>query len=62
MSDGKSVFVIDFGLSEFSRKLEDQATDFLLFFKSVDEKKFEDFLYGYGKPRGKNKPSSFWTE
>ncbi len=52
MSDGKSVFVIDFGLSEFSRKLEDQATDFLLFFKSVDEKKFEDFLYGYGKTAG----------
>lgn len=52
MSDGKNVFVIDFGLSEFTKKTEDQATDFLLFYKSVSEEKFKDFLFGYGKIAG----------
>lgn len=53
MSDGKTVFVIDFGLSEFSAKDEGRATDFLLMYKSIDDKKFEHFVYGYEKIAGK---------
>ncbi len=43
------VFFIDFGLADFSRSLEEQATDLFLFKKSVSEKQFGFFLAGYAK-------------
>lgn len=45
---GDIVF-IDFGLANFSESLEEQATDVLVFKKSVGKKQFEAFLKGYRK-------------
>lgn len=48
VSKGK-VYVIDFGLSDFSSVLEEQATDLLLFKKSVDARGFKAFAGAYSK-------------
>ncbi|MEW5955282.1 MAG: KEOPS complex kinase/ATPase Bud32 [Candidatus Micrarchaeota archaeon] len=47
--DGKRVWLIDFGLADYSSELEEQATDVLLFKKSVSEKQFNAFLGGYSR-------------
>ncbi len=44
-----NVYVIDFGLSDFSSVLEEQATDLLLFKKSVDAGDFKAFAGAYSK-------------
>ncbi|MEM4389197.1 MAG: KEOPS complex kinase/ATPase Bud32 [Candidatus Micrarchaeia archaeon] len=47
---GKDVTVIDFGLGEFSNRLEDKAVDLLLMKKGLaDEKLFRAFLRGYAR-------------
>ncbi len=46
---GGEVFFIDFGLADFSCSIEGQATDLLLFKKSVSERQFGFFLAGYAK-------------
>jgi len=43
----KGLFVIDFGLSERSLRVEDYATDLLLYKKAVTGKEFGAFLSGY---------------
>lgn len=48
---GKIVF-IDFGLASFSESVEEQATDLVVFKKSVGKKQFDAFLRGYA---GKSK-------
>jgi Kae1-associated kinase Bud32 len=45
------VYVIDFGLSNFSKLIEEQATDLLLFRKSVSEKNFKTFASAYSKAK-----------
>ncbi|NYZ74921.1 Kae1-associated serine/threonine protein kinase [Candidatus Micrarchaeota archaeon] len=44
-----TVWLIDFGLAEYSTELEEQATDLLLFKKSVSQKQFQEFLDGYSR-------------
>lgn len=43
------VVIIDFGLSEFSKKDEDFATDLLLFKKCIPKHLFEEFLSAYSE-------------
>jgi N6-L-threonylcarbamoyladenine synthase/protein kinase Bud32 len=45
--DGRGVIFIDFGLSEFTSAIEEQATDLLLFKKSIPEEDFRYFLESY---------------
>jgi len=44
---GKKLYVIDFGLSERSLRVEDYATDLLLYKKAVSAAEFASFLFGY---------------
>jgi len=44
---GKKLYVIDFGLSERSLRVEDYATDLLLYKKAVTGREFDAFLSGY---------------
>ncbi|MFA5246376.1 MAG: KEOPS complex kinase/ATPase Bud32 [Candidatus Micrarchaeia archaeon] len=48
------LYVIDFGLSGFSLRIEDYATDLLLYKKSVPAAEFSGFLSGYKKTNPKN--------
>jgi Kae1-associated kinase Bud32 len=48
------LYVIDFGLSESSMRIEDYATDLLLYKKSVPAAEFSDFLSGYRKANPRN--------
>ena len=43
----KGLYVIDFGLSERSLRVEDHATDLLLYKKAVGSAEFVSFLAGY---------------
>ena len=52
IAHGKKVFIFDFGLSSFDPSLEEQATDLLLFSKSVSPAQFKNFLTGYTGERG----------
>ncbi len=52
MTDGKSVFIFDFGLSQFNATDEERAIDLLLFFKSVSELQFKYFIKGYAAQYG----------
>ena len=47
----EKVYVIDFGLSDFSAVIEEQATDLLLFKKSVDSRGFKTFAEAYAKTK-----------
>jgi bifunctional N6-L-threonylcarbamoyladenine synthase / protein kinase Bud32 len=46
--NGGIVF-IDFGLASFSESIEEQATDLVVFRKSVSEKQYDAFLKGYAR-------------
>jgi TP53 regulating kinase-like protein len=48
ISKGK-VYVIDFGLSDFSKIAEEQATDLLLFKKGASGENFKEFTRAYAK-------------
>jgi len=52
----KGLYVIDFGLSARSLRVEDYATDLLLYKKAVTEKEFTAFLSGYKKANPKAQP------
>ncbi|MDE1856144.1 MAG: Kae1-associated serine/threonine protein kinase [Candidatus Micrarchaeota archaeon] len=47
MKSGKDYYVIDFGLAEFTRSVEDKATDVLLMKRSVDAASYKRFIKGY---------------
>jgi len=49
------LFLIDFGLSQFSSSEEEQATDVLLFKKSVSPTQFAWFSKGYEKEMGEKR-------
>ena len=49
-----ALFLIDFGLAQFSSSVEEQATDLLLFKKSVSPGLFAAFYKAYAKQRGKD--------
>ncbi len=55
VTPAKKVVFIDFGLGSFSSSLEEQATDVLLFKKSVSEKQFNAFWKGYAEKNRKAK-------
>jgi len=44
---GRKLYVIDFGLSERSMRIEAHATDLLLYKKAVSQTEFNAFLSGY---------------
>lgn len=46
---GKSAFVIDFGLAETTKSIEEKAIDLLLMKRSIDTKAFKSFLGAYAK-------------
>jgi len=48
------VWLIDFGLADYSDALEEQATDLLLFKKSVSLPQFKDFMAGYAQENKKS--------
>ncbi|MEM1897434.1 MAG: KEOPS complex kinase/ATPase Bud32, partial [Ignisphaera sp.] len=57
--DSKNVYIIDFGLTNFTSRLEDQAIDVHIFFRSIESThhNFEDlakkcFIEGYRQIRG----------
>ena len=57
--DSKNVYIIDFGLTNFTSRLEDQAIDVHIFFRSIEstQHNFEDlakkcFIEGYRQIRG----------
>ncbi len=52
MTDGKSVSIFDFGLSQFNATDEERAIDLLLFLKSVSEPQFDYFIKGYAAQYG----------
>lgn len=58
MVDGGKVFLFDFGLSQGSASLEDQAIDMLLFEKSVSPQQFVKFLTGYCSERGEKQTAA----
>lgn len=62
MVDNESVYVFDFGLSQFNSSLEEQATDLLLFSKSVSSQQFKHFVAGYEKERGKKETQKLLTQ
>ena len=43
------VYVIDFGLSEFTNSIEERAIDVLLMKRSISKKQYSCFLKGYAK-------------
>ncbi|MFH0713833.1 MAG: KEOPS complex kinase/ATPase Bud32 [Candidatus Micrarchaeota archaeon] len=57
-NDGDKVFLFDFGLSQGSASLEDQAIDILLFEKSVSPQQFVKFLTGYRGERGEKQTTA----
>ncbi|OIO24644.1 Kae1-associated kinase Bud32 [Candidatus Micrarchaeota archaeon CG1_02_51_15] len=50
------VWLIDFGLADYSSDAEEQATDLLLMKKSVSPKQFQSFLKGYCSATSEAKP------
>ena len=44
-----SVYVIDFGLAEISKSIEEKAIDLLLMKRSLNEKQYKVFAYSYAK-------------
>lgn len=55
LTNSREVCWIDFGLSEFTKSLEEQATDLLLFKKSVQKKDFNEFVKEYAKNKRESK-------
>lgn len=49
ISNGRDLFLIDFGLGHLSNDIEDKAIDVLTMLKSLNEKTGEKFLGGYSE-------------
>lgn len=47
ISDKKDIYVIDFGLSEVTKSIEDKAMDLLLMKRSINQRHFGDFVSSY---------------